>query len=112
MWADLYTKLPLVKGDKQCNIVQLEMVNILLTMRLFCRLWHGKEILVKCDNHAVVTVLRSGKTKDPFLGACARNIWYCATTNDIDASYTHIRGTDNKVDLLSRWTSFYVLDLT
>ena len=50
-------------------------------------------------------VLRSGKTKDPFLAACARNIWYCAATNDVDASYAHIRGTNNKVaDLLSRWT--------
>ena len=53
----------------------------------------------------MVTVLRSDKTKDPFLAACARNIWYCAATYDIDASYAHIQGTDNKAtDLLSRGT--------
>ena len=96
--------LPLEKGYKQCGLVQLEMVNILLAMRLFWRLWSTKKILVRCDNHAVVTVLRSGKARDPFLAACARNIWYCAATYDIDVSFTHIPGTENKVaDLLSRW---------
>ena len=94
--------LPLEKGYRQCGIVQLEMVNIL--MRLFWRLWSTKKILVRCDNHAVVTVLRSGKTRDPFLAVCARNIWYCAATYDIDVSFTHIRDSENKVaDLLSRW---------
>ena len=46
--------LPLARGYKQCNMVSMEMVNILLAMRLFCRLWHRKKILVKCDNHSVV----------------------------------------------------------
>ena len=53
----------------------------------------------------MVTDLRSGKTRDPYLGACARNIWYVAALADIDVQYAHIRGLDNGVaDLLSRWT--------
>ena len=96
--------LPLAHGYANCGIVQLEMVNILLAMRLFWRLWSTKKILVRCDNYAVVTVLRSGKTRDPFLAACARNIWYCAATYDTDVTFTHIKGSENKVaDLLSRW---------
>ena len=55
------------------SIVQLEMVNILLAVRLFQAHWAGKKVLIKCDNEAVVSVLRSGKTRDPYLGACARN---------------------------------------
>ena len=87
------------------SIVQLEMVNILLAVRLFQPHWAGRKVLVKCDNEAVVTVLRSGKTRDPYLGACARNIWHVCALADIDIQYVHVRGLDNKVaDLLSRWT--------
>ena len=49
-------------------------------------------------------MLRSGKTRDPYLAACARNIWYTAAAADIDLQYVHIRGVDSKVaDVLSRW---------
>ena len=63
---------------KECRIVHLEIVNILLAIRLFCSLWSGHKVLVKCDNNAVVTVLKNVKTKDPFLSACTRNVWYCS----------------------------------
>ena len=67
-----------------------------------------RKVRVRCDNRAVVHVLRSGKTKDPFLDACARNIWFWSARFDIDMRYDHIRGTENAVvDLLSRWTGSY-----
>ena len=96
--------LPLDKGYQGCTIVHLEMVNILVAFRLFATRWSGRRILVRCDNQAVVAVLRSGRTRDPYLSVCARNIWYCLATHDIDARYVHIQGTKNRVaDLLSRW---------
>ena len=62
-------------------------------------------MLIKCDNEAVVTVLRSGRARDPFLGTCAWNIWYVSALSDMDVQYVHIRGADNRgTDLLSRWT--------
>ena len=80
------------------------MVNIHLAVRLFNHQWASKKVLIHCDNAAVVSVLKTGKTRDPYLGACARNVWYVAATSDIDLEYTHIRGIDNKVaDALSRW---------
>ena len=90
------------------SIVHLEMINILLSIRLFQAQWAGRKVLIKCDNEAVVTVLRSGRARDPFLGACARNIWYAGSLADMDNQYVHIRGLDNRVaDLLSRWTGSY-----
>ena len=60
---------------------------------------------MKCNNEAVVTVLRSGRARDLFLGACARNIWYVGALSDMDIQYVHIRGLGNRVaDLMSRWT--------
>ena len=104
-WNRFVYHLPLVLGCMNWSIVQLEMVNILLAVRLFQPHWAGRKVLVKCDNEAVVTVLISRKTRDPYLGACARNIWYVCALADIDILYVHVRGLDNRVaDLLSRWT--------
>ena len=73
-WGKFVYHLPIQRGFMNWSIVHLEMVNILLAVRLFQTQWSGRKVLIRCDNEAVVTVLRSGKPKDPYLGACARNI--------------------------------------
>ena len=96
--------LPIPLGYRNWTFVHLEMVNIRVAVRLFHQQWASKKVLIHCDNAAVVSVLKSGRTRDPYLGACARNVWYVAATSDIDLQYTHVRGVDNKVaDALSRW---------
>ena len=80
------------------------MVNILPALRLFAQLWSTKKILIHCDNQAVVTALKSGKTCDAFLAASARNILYLTAVRDIDIQYSHIQGASNQfADTLSRW---------
>ena len=96
----------MVKHYKQLSIVHLEMINILVAIRVFSHMWHRQLILVKCDNDAVVQVLNAGRTKDPFLATCARNIWQEAATRYIELKYVHIIGKQNKApDLLSRWSN-------
>ena len=91
-------------GFKGLTIVHLEMLNILVAVKLFCSNWKGMSILIYCDNFAVVNVLRSGRARDPYLAACARNIWMWAATHDIHFTYTHVAGKNNRTaDLLSRW---------
>ena len=75
-----------------------------MALRLLARLWSSTTVLVKCDNDAVVKVLNAGKARDPFLGACTRNIWYLAAIADVNLQYVHVMGKNNTVgDLLSRW---------
>ena len=96
--------LPVVRHYTNLSIVHLEMINILVAIRVFGHMWHRQLIQVKCDNDAVVQVLNSGRTRDPFLATCARNIWQEAAIRDIELKYVHIMGKQNKVaDLLSRW---------
>ena len=96
--------LPITKGFQNLTIVHLEMLNIVLAVRVFGAHWHRKKILIKCDNQAVVTVLCSGRTADPFLATCARNLWFDSDLQDIDISYVHVMGKSNvTADLLSRW---------
>ena len=104
-WADFVYQLPVPKNYQNMGIVHMEMVNIVVALKVFGPMWAGKRILVKCDNEAVVHVLSAGRTKDPFLGACARNVWYLAAQHDIEVSYTHVLGKNNQIaDLLSRWS--------
>ena len=105
-WENLVYHLPLPHHYGNLGIAQLEMVNILVAIRVFAPLWHRKSILIKCDNAAVVSVLTTGKAKDPLLAAIARNIWMELAKKDIQAVYKHIPGEVNQVaDLLSRWTN-------
>ena len=96
--------LGIARGFRNWTIVHLEMINILIAMKLFANLWATKNILIRCDNQAVATVFRSGKTRDTFLAASARNFWYVTAIHDIEVQYSHISGARNQVaDTLSRW---------
>ena len=51
----------------------------------------------------MVQVAESGKTKDPYLATCIRNIWLLTATYDIDLIVEHIQDTHNIIaDCLSR----------
>ena len=103
-WENFVYHLPLPRGFRNLDIVHLEMVNIVLALRLFAQYWAGTRILIKCDNDAVVKVLNAGKARDPYLGACTRNVCYMAALSDIDLQYVLVSGKYNVVaDLLSRW---------
>ena len=96
--------LPIQLGYGSYSIVHLEMVNIFLALKVFTHFWQKSRILIRCENQAVVTVLNTGKTRDPYLAACARHVWYLASVHDIKLQYAHIRGEHNKIaDFLSRW---------
>ena len=83
-WGRYVYHLPLEKHFQNLSIVHLEMINILVAIRTFGKYWFRKHILVRCDNIAVVHVLMSGKTKDPFLATCAQNVWLTAALANTD----------------------------
>ena len=56
---------------------------MLIAIRVWAKHWQYKKVTFFCDNMAVVQVVHSGKTKDPMLAACIRNIWLEASTYDI-----------------------------
>ena len=94
----------LPKGYMNMDIAHLEMLNILLALRSWAPQWATKTILVRCDNEAVVTILKSGKTKDPTLAAICRNISMETAKADIRLNTVHIPGKLNVIaDSLSRF---------
>ena len=101
--------IPLVRGYNHFHIVQLEMLNVLVAIRVWANQWRGKTIVIACDNQAVVLVINTGKTKDVVLSAIARNIAMEVALADINLRLSHILGKNNIVaDSLSR---YYTSDL-
>ena len=48
-------------------------------------------------------MVKTGKTRDPFLALCVRNIWLLTASYHIDLVITHIQGSKNVIaDTLSR----------
>ena len=85
------------------NITHLEMMNVMLSLRVFAHAWEGKKIRFHIDNQAVVYSLKFGKVKDNILQSIARTIWLLAASHDIQLQYSHIPGILNKeADALSR----------
>ena len=85
------------------GIVHLEMFNIVIALRLWAKFWAHSYVRIYCDNMAVVQVVKTSKTRDRFLAACVRNIWFLSATWDIKLDIKHIPGKHNTIaDLLSR----------
>ena len=94
-WQNVVYHLPIPRNYQNLGIVHLEMGNILVALHLFARFWSRKRILIRCDNQAVASVLNTGKTRDPFLAACTRNVWLVTSQADTEVVYTHIKGSNN-----------------
>ena len=78
--------LPIPRHYLNLNIVHLEMSKCLAPFGL------EKNVLVKCDKLAVVSVLTHSRIKDALLAACARNVLLMAAWYDIMISYVHVKG--------------------
>ena len=107
IWHDrVYSSpAPVIPGF-ELKIVHLEMINVLVALRIWGKFWQHSQVKIYCDNLAVVQVVANSKTRDPFLGACIRNLWLAAAHLDILLQVEHIRGEHNvRADLLSRMYS-------
>ena len=79
------------------KIVDLEILNVVVALRLWARDWTHSAVKFLCDNLSVVQVVQTGKTKDTFLAACMRNICLILAIYDID-----LAGSKNQIaDFLS-----------
>ena len=82
------------------KIVHWEMLNIVIVLHVWGKYWKHSSVMVNCDNKACVHVVATSKTKEPFLGACIRNL---TTHYDNSLQVQLIRGKNNvKADVLSR----------
>lgn len=90
------------------SIHRLEAVNLLVSYKTLAPEYHDKKLTVVLltDNMASSCALATGKTKDPVLGACARQMWLEAARRDQVFIIKHKPGVDIPLaDALSRYHS-------
>ena len=98
IWGNKVYSTPIFGIPKHYkNIANLEMLNIKIALRVWADQWAHKKVLFRCDNLAVVQVIRTSKTRDEFLAYCLRNIWLIVSVYDIKLEIKHISGKDNRV---------------
>ena len=76
------------------------MFNILQALRVWGNHWRHSIVKFHCDNLAVVQVVQTSKTKDPFLAACIRNIWMITAISDIEIQIEYVKGVNNIIFFL------------
>lgn len=93
--------------SKAYHISVLEALNCLVALRiLITKEKHHSVVEVKCDNSATVQVITRGGTRDKYLAAIARAIWFVAARTDVKLVFTHVPGERMQLaDSLSRMTS-------
>ena len=77
-----------------------------MAARLFAPQWSHHTVNLGCDNQAAVAVLQSGKARDRFLAACAKQIWLFAVAYHFTLARFHRPGTEMQelgIDALSRY---------
>ena len=96
--------LPIPRGFNNYSIVHLEMLNIVVTLKVWAHQWANKKLRIKCDNMVAGEVLLSGKIEDSILATGARTIWMLTALFNISIHIEHIPGKCNVIaDLLSRF---------
>ena len=99
-------------------INDLELFNLLISLRVWGELLRGTTVKILCDNNTSVKAMLSGKARNDFMSACLRELWLITSTCDIFILCEHIRGEDNnEADTLSRaflserhWSAYVTLE--
>ena len=85
------------------NIATKELVPIVIAVAIWGERWASNHVRVRCDNMAVVEILRARSSRDPELMHLLRCLHFFAAKYDIRLSASHIAGVENTMaDALSR----------
>lgn len=91
---------------RHLHINALEMLAIIVCCKLWGASWGGRRIQVNCDNMCCVILINSSRSREAFLQACIRELWFICSKFSFELRASHISGVDNRIpDHLSRWSS-------
>lgn len=74
-------------------IAHIEAANVALAVKVFVNNQHaGSTILLNSDNNPTVQVLQSGRGRDPYILAAARDVWFHQAQTDTHIRVEHVPG--------------------
>ena len=84
-------------------IAHLELLNVVVAVKMWSGRWAGHRVRIICDNMNAVLAVHSGRTKDPFMQHCARELHLYCACYDIELLMSHAPGVEmQRADALSR----------
>ena len=86
------------------HISQIEAFNIVLAVKtLLPHDMRSTQVIITTDNSAAMHTLNTGRTRDPILAACSRELWLVAALRELEIVVNHAPGTSLVLaDALSR----------
>ena len=72
-------------------IAHLEMLNLVVSLRLWVSRWRGKKLQVFCDNQNTCVALQNGRSRDRFMQSCIRAVFLLSVKNDVEILVSHAR---------------------
>ena len=106
-WSEgqfFHARFPPWIARAQWHINALELLTLTVSLKVWRDKIRRKKFQVLCDNMATVIVISTGKSKDPLMQACLRELVWILATNEAEIRVSHITTDQNRIaDILSRW---------
>ena len=84
-------------------IAHLELLNVVVATKVWQDQWSGRKVKVSCDNTNACLAIQTGRSRDSFMQACIRELFYVTASRDIELWAIHCPGKDlGRADALSR----------
>ena len=102
-WGTAWLQYPWADEAANLSIAVKELLPIVMACMLWGNTWRNKQVLVHCDNQAVVEVVNSGASKDQNLAQLLRCLFFITAEFQLALKATHITGHSNvQADAISR----------
>ena len=84
-------------------IAHLELLNVVVAIKVWGRQWSGTRVCVYCDNTNACIAIQTGRSRDPFMQRCARELFLLSARHDVEIWAFHRPGAQmQRADALSR----------
>ena len=85
------------------TIAHLELLNVVVALKVWRTQWAGSRVRVWSDNMNACCAVQSGRSRDPFIQDCVREIFLYTAAFDIELYLLHKAGAElTRADALSR----------
>ena len=102
-WGTAWLRYPWADEAANLSIAVKELLPIVMACMLWGNTWRNKQVLVHCNNQAVVEVVNSGASKDQNLAQLLRCLFFVMADFQLALKATHITGRHNvQADAISR----------
>lgn len=103
LWKSNWFQIKWSESLQEEQIAAKELAPILIASALWGDQWHGTVVRANCDNEAVVAVVNSGYSRDPFIRHLLRCLFFFVATYDFTLTAVHIPDCCNILaDAISR----------